>query len=443
MASPPAAGSSRRQGEDSDVIVALIRTAFIIAFLCTRRLSGVSQQPPPAMDALLLAAALFNLALLWCYLRDYRLPRYRLPALGFDLLLVTGAIATFARSEQFGQTSRDLFGLYYLVVITAAIWYKRAGAVVSALVAITLAATVPALLTGPLAPQDLLVGSAKAPLLLLVAIVAGYLVRARDAEHQVAVELQQEMRLARALQSAMLPARLPEVAGYDLGLAFQPARLVGGDFYDVRLLDPDRMLIVLADMAGKSVYGLVHLSLVHSHLQAAAEVRLSAAEMAEDVNRHTYAALQPESYAALFIGILRLSDGRLSFVNCGHVPPLIVRADESSGREELTTRGIVVGAMREPRYAEGTVQLEPGDLLLGYSDGLSEARNRRREQFGEARVGDIGALNKDRSAQEVADRIAAAAQAFAAVGQDDATVLAIIRDRPTDAEATPAWEKTS
>jgi serine phosphatase RsbU (regulator of sigma subunit) len=430
MAPPRAAATVRAQGEDSDVIVALIRTAFIIAFFCTRYLTGAAQRMPGTMDALLLAAALFNLMLFWSFFRGYQLSRHRFVALVFDLLLVTGAIATLNRSPQLAQTSQDLFGLYYLVVITAAIWFKRAGAVLSAVVAIALVSAVPWFATGQYLTRDLLLGTAKAPLLLLVAIVAGYLVRARDAEHRVTVELQQELRLARALQSAMLPAKLPEVPGYDIGLTFQPARLVGGDFYGVRLLDDDRLLIVLADMAGKSVYGLVHLSLVHSHLQAAADAGLSASGIAEEVNRHTYAALQPESYAAVFIAILRLSDGLLSFANCGHVPPLHVVAGDDCSADPLASGGIVIGAVSQPGYAECSVQLREGDMVVCYSDGVTEARNRRREQFGEERVAEVAMKAAKQPAQAVGDDILAQAQAFAAVGQDDATLLVIKRQGP-------------
>jgi serine phosphatase RsbU (regulator of sigma subunit) len=422
-----APGSASGRGEDSDVTAALIRTAFIIAFIATRYMTGMSQYVPRAMDFLLVIAAIYNVLLLWSYLRRRSLPGQRLIALMFDLLLVTGAIATFGGSGRFAETSRDLFGLYYLVVITAAIWFKRSGAIISATVAIILAALIPWLNTGALDLQALVMSGAKAPLLLLVAVVAGYLVRARDAEHQAAVELRQEMRLARALQRAMLPAELPAVPGYDIGLTFQPARLVGGDFYGVRLLDEDRLLVVLADMAGKSVYGLVHLSLVHSHLQAAADSGASPAQIAAEVNRHTYAALQPESYAAVFVGILRLSDGLLTFANCGHVPPLRIPVGAGEGMEELATQGIVIGAMRDPEYAEKSVQLRPGDLVICYSDGLSEARNRKREEFGEARVGRVAADHVTASAQEVVDRVLAEARGFAPVGQDDATVLVVRR----------------
>lgn len=414
------------------MVAALIRTAFIIAFIASRSMAGVSPDVPPAMDGLIVIAAVYNVILLWCYLRSYALPGQRVIALVFDLLLVTGAITTFSSSTRFADAGRDLFGLYYLVVITAAIWFRRAGAVITALLAIVLASLAPWLLHGYVEPRALMLSGAKAPLLLLVAVVAGYLVRARDAEHRVAVELGQELRLARSLQRAMLPRDIPQVDGYDIGLTFQPARLVGGDFYGLRLLDDGRLLIVLADMAGKSVYGLVHLSLVHSHLQAAADAGLSPAEVAAEVNRNTFAALQPESYAAMFVATLDLDSGTLRFANCGHVPPWYVPAKAAETPRKLATGGIVVGAVKDPHYSDGSVVLEPGDLLVCYSDGLSEVRNRRREEFGEERILQVVTSHAAESAQAVVDRIMEAALGFAPVGQDDVTVLVVKRTANDD-----------
>jgi serine phosphatase RsbU (regulator of sigma subunit) len=427
------AAGARSASEESDVIVALIRTAFIIAFFCTRYLAGVADHMPRFMDGVLLLAAVFNLQVFQSHLRGRATHRQRPVALALDLVLITAAVATFSRTERFVETSRDLSGLYYLVVITAAIWFKRSGAIISALVAIALASVTPWVFGGEPLSRGIMLGTARAPLLLLVALVAGYLVRARDAEREAAVELQQEMRLARVLQSRMLPQRLPHPPGYDVGIIFQSARLVGGDFYDARLLDERRMLIVLADMAGKSVYGLVHLSLVHSHLQAAADAGLAPAAIAADVNRDTFAALQPESYAAMFVGVLDLQEHTLRFVNCGHVPPLLVPAAPGRPAEALSSGGMVIGAARQPHYAEREVQLRPGDALVCYSDGISEARNHAREEFGDERVAEAARSVLDGSAQDIADGVLAQAREFAPVERDDVTVLVVKRQPTGDA----------
>jgi hypothetical protein len=422
---PPhgAAGTGQRgAGEDSDIIVALIRAAFIIAFYFMRFVSK-ARPLPLHMDLALGAATVFTLFLVILYVRGRPLVHERPFALTLDLLLVTSAISTV------GPVGEGIFDVYYLVVIAGAIWFRRAGALLTAGAAIVLVTFVSPMLQGLPPLGGSIVFSSKAPLLLLVAVIAGYLVRARDAEHTTMVEMQQEMRLARNLQARMLPAQLPALQNYGLGLIFEPARAVGGDLYDLRLLDDDHLLIVLADMAGKSVYGLVHLSLIHSHLQEAIEQGLSPAEIAESVNHGAYAALQPESYAALFLGILRLSDGLLTFVNCGHVPPIRLRSTGSSEPDLLVTGGIVIGGRRQPDYEQRDVTLGPGDTLVCFSDGISDTRNRHGEQFGEERVAAVCQRLLGRSAQELAAGLMAEARTFAAqTGRDDVTVLVLCHE---------------
>jgi len=424
----------RQVREDSDVIVALIRTAFIIAYYLLRAHGYPRPEDghPDALwryalqllDGIVLVAALFNLLLLLLYLRGIVLAHMRPLALVVDLVLIGTAIAVFRRAGY------DAFDLYYLAVIPAAVWYRRAGAVTVAVAATVIATVAPHLLFQTPAPAGgwIQAGVAQGVWLLLIGLIAGYMMRARDAEYAAALELRQEMRLARVLQFRMLPDELPDVPAYDLGLVFAPARQVGGDFYDLRLLDPDHLLIVLADMSGKSVYGLVHLSLVHSHLRAALNEGLSPQEAAQRVNEGTYEALQPESYAALFIAILRLSDGLLTCVNCGHVPPLVVPADGAAAPTALSTGGAVIGAWREAQYQQREVQLAPGETLVCFSDGVSEARNRKRELFGDERVAEVVRGQHGRTAQDVAEALRAASERFAArPGNDDTTVIAIRR----------------
>jgi hypothetical protein len=435
IAPPGPADIRQRLGrEDSDVIVALIRTAFIIAYYLLRahgyprpedgHSDALWRYALQFLDVIVLVAALFNLLLLLLYLRGLVLRRMRPLALVVDLVLIGTAIAVFRRAGY------DAFDLYYLIVIPAAVWYRRVGAITVAVAATIIATAAPHLLFQTPAPEMgwVQAGVAQGVWLLLIGLIAGYMMRARDAEHVSMLELRQEMRLARVLQSRMLPEQLPQLPSCDLGLVFEPARQVGGDFYDLRLLDPDHLLIVLADMSGKSVYGLVHLSLVHSHLRAALNEGLSPAEAALRVNQSTYEALQPESYAALFIGILRLSDGMLTCVNCGHVPPLVVPAEAQASSVTLSTAGTVIGAWREACYDQREVQLAPGDTLLCFSDGVSEVRNRKREFFGEERVTELVRQHRGQGAQETADALRTAANKFAArPGHDDITVIALRR----------------
>lgn len=419
---------------DSDIVVALIRTAFIIAYFILRAHGQprLFDETPDLLwrralwllDSIALTAALFNLILLLLYLSGRSLRLMRPGALLMDLLLLGTAVAVFRR------VGYDAFDLYYLILIPAAIWYRRTGAVLVALAAALLAVFLPQWLFG----KPFFLGGAwrmaleQGVPLLLIGLITGYLVRARDVEHQEAIALRQEMRLAHFLQRQMLPATLPSSPFCDLGVVFAPARIVGGDFYDVRLLDDNHLLIVLADMSGKSVYGLFHLSLVQSHLQAALREGLTLAAAAQRVNRSTYAALQPENFAALFLGVLRLSDGYFRFVNCGHVPPLHFSASPSHSISSLAGGGPVIGAFADPSYQEQSLWLAEGEILVCFSDGLSEARNRHKEFFGQERIAAIINENKEASAQAMAECLHEALKKFAIpAGQDDITIIVLRR----------------
>jgi serine phosphatase RsbU (regulator of sigma subunit) len=349
---------------------------------------------------------------------------YRPVSLTLDLLLVTAITLTFARG------GRDLFQIYYLVVITAAVWYRRAGAVITAVLAIILSVAAEALSTGYdpwLLAQEYSI--TRAPLLLLVAVITGYLVRARDAERATIAELDHELRMARRLQAEMLPRQIPELPELDIAVAFRPARHVGGDLYNLQLTDDGRLMVVLADMPGKSVYGLVHLSALNSHLLAAMHEGLSPDSMAHRVNRAIYPALQPDSYAALFIGIIETS-GMIRFTNCGHLPPLLLRNGDVRDIVEMGSGGILIGAVEEPEYQMRSLPFGPRDLLVCYTDGISEVRNRDREQFGTDGVLAAVEAAGDADAASIAESIMQRRQKFAeSDATDDATLLVIRRVR--------------
>lgn len=425
-------GSVIEGPDESDVAAGLIRTAFILAFALTPFLARNFRAPAQSslfVQSMLVVAAAFNLALFGSYLWHQRLLLKRPLALAVDLLLVTAALDSFH-----GVMGAEwLVALYYLIIMMGAVWFRRTGAVVTALAASLLNGAVGMRL--PLGWQALLYG--QAPVMVLVGVMVSYIVMARDRERQALFRLEHEMMLARELQARMLPSQLPRVEGLEVGVSFRPARAVGGDLYDLIAPDPDRLVVCLGDMAGKSVYGLFHLSLVHSHLHAALLQGLAPAAAAEVINSSVYDALQPNSFAALFLAEVTASAGRLKFANCGHLPPLLFRAGSDAPPEELSSGGIVIGAKREPQYAEVRRDLLAGDTLVCFTDGLTEARGARGEEFGVERI--VAAVRSQRGggAEEIAEAVMAACQAFQrGPGADDCTVLVV----KMTAEAGPRTE---
>ncbi len=417
---------ARQRVEDTDIIVALIRAAVIIALLVVPPETRGLLNAPPFMQAMLIIGILFTFLLATLFFGNYSMHPYRPVALLIDLMLVTAITVTFSESW------RDLSQIYYVVVITGAIWYRRGGAIITAVLAILLSFAVDRITTGydwwVLATE---LSFTRVPLLLLVAVITGYLVRARDSERALNIEIDHELRLARRLQSAMLPDQVPEVPELDISLTFRPARYVGGDLYSIRILDEGRLLVVLADMAGKSVYGLVHLSALNSHLVAAVHEGLSLAEMALRINRGIYPALQPDCYAALFIATIEIATGKIEFVNCGHLPPLLIRAGDVENVVELSSGGILIGAIEDPDYEMVTEHLERGDIVVFYTDGISDVRNKNREEWGTSGVLQAVEAAIDEDAATIAQSIIAAHEAFSvARHNDDATLIVLRRQRP-------------
>jgi serine phosphatase RsbU (regulator of sigma subunit) len=401
------------------VAVALFRTAFtIVLALAPFAMHGAWE---PGFEAVLAASAGFNLIMFASYLRRSRLVFRRPIAIVMDLTLVTTAVL---HTEGLPYQQDQLLALYYVIVLVAAIWFRRPGALLTAL----LAGVLYSVTREHMAPRVDMLWRGQTPGLVLVAVAASYIVLARDRERKHAGQLENEIALARHLQQSMLPASLAEAEGLRAAVRFAPARQVGGDLYDVVALGQHRLLVCAGDMAGKSVYGLFHLSLVHSHLHAAATQGLEPAEIAEFVNRNVYEPLQPDSFAALFVGLANSADGTLSFVNCGHLPPLLVRP----GGEvlELSSGGMVIGASRTPGYQQRVVPFQPGDQLVCYTDGIEEARNRRKEEFGVQRVREVALANASASPDGMAQALLEACERFSfGPPSDDRTVLVLQRSR--------------
>ncbi|MFP3904498.1 MAG: PP2C family protein-serine/threonine phosphatase [Armatimonadota bacterium] len=425
---PPEA---HQRGENTDLFVALIRAAVVIAlilaFTYNSHLPGdiLALRSPLFLQVAWVLAAAFTVLVfvgLWVGLD---LNMLRPVALCIDLCLLTAIVASF------GELGSNLFETYYLLIIIAAIWYRRSGALTVAAVALGLSVWADYQITGD-SVHTLLAEMlwSRLPLFMLVAVTTGYLVRALEQEREQNVQINHELRLARRLQREMLPESLPDPPGYDIGLRFSPARYVGGDLYLLQMQDSDRMLLTLADMAGRSVYGLVHLSALNSHLRTAIADDEPVDEIARRINRGTYEVLQPDSFAAVFIASLQLSTGAFTFVNCGHLPPMLLREGDPDRAEELHSGGILIGAVQHPDYTPDVTTIEPGDLLVCCTDGISEARNHEGRQFGQEHILQVIGDTPDLSLGDLASKILEESDDFAASPtRDDATVILLRRKK--------------
>jgi phosphoserine phosphatase RsbU/P len=199
---------------------------------------------------------------------------------------------------------------------------------------------------------------------------------------------EEELALARRIQEALLPSRLPEVAGWELHGGNIPSRGVSGDYYEVvERLDGREVVLMVADVSGKGMAA----SLLTISLQALStgpvEDGLPPDEICTRLSRLLYRRTPPEKYATAFLGVLTPETGRLRYTNAGHNPPLVVRAGGTV--EELASTGVPLGLLPAAQYGAGEVILSPGDTLVLYTDGLAEAMDPESEEYGLSRMADI------------------------------------------------------
>jgi len=206
-------------------------------------------------------------------------------------------------------------------------------------------------------------------------------------EHQVAARererIEQELRVARLIQQTLLPKDLPALAGWKLARYYQPAREVGGDFYDFISFDDGRLGLVIGDVTDKGVPAALVMATTRSVLRTVAQRLLSPSKVLERVNNILCAEIPPKMFVTCLYAILDPASGQLLYANAGHDLPY---QRHSSGVSELRATGMPLGLMPEMSYDEKQVMLAPGDFVLFYSDGLVEAHNPRYDMFGFPRL---------------------------------------------------------
>ena len=246
-------------------------------------------------------------------------------------------------------------------------------------------------------------------------------------EDQIEKErLEEEMRLAREIQERLQPSSLPDFEGLETASLALPSRHVAGDYFDAIKLDDDRILYAIADVTGKGVPA----SLLMSNLQAALRVLIPLDVSLEEGTAHMNRVITEntgyDKFITYFHGIYDRRDRSFNYVNAGHNPATIVRADGTL--ELLEKGGLLLGVMAGMPYESGTVTLAPGDVLSMFTDGVTEAMSPDGEEWGEERLEPLLVELRDKSAQEILDGVREAVEVFtdhAPVLSDDLTMIVI------------------
>jgi len=266
-------------------------------------------------------------------------------------------------------------------------------------------------------------------LLTLIASVAAIRI-----ENVRLLEVQQEQRrlanelaLASEIQFRLHPESPPAIPCYDiLGVSF-PCYEVGGDYYDFIEKPDGRYVIALGDVSGKGTGAAILMSSIHAAVRAHTRTRLSASEIVSEINQYIYDNTPSNRYVTLFYSELDPRSHQLTYINGGHNPPLLVRA--SGEVTPLDIGGFPVGITQFGDYREGWVEIEPGDVMVVYSDGVTESLNEEGEEFGDGRLIEIVQKNRGRTAAGLRDRIDEALAKFVgkASAVDDLTLVIMKR----------------
>ena len=217
------------------------------------------------------------------------------------------------------------------------------------------------------------------------AVQVAQLVRQQQQQAQERERIEQELKVARLIQQTLLPKHVPDLPGYGLAAYYQPAREVGGDFYDFMELEDGQLGLVVGDVTDKGVPAALVMATTRTLLRASAQRLDSPGEVLKRVNDVMVQDIPPNMFITCLYAILDPQTGLLRYANAGHDLPYRRRAS-AGGAEELRATGMPLGLLPGMAYEEKEIVLERGDSVLFYSDGLVEAHDPHREMFGFPRL---------------------------------------------------------
>jgi len=216
------------------------------------------------------------------------------------------------------------------------------------------------------------------------------------------------------------------IASLDYSGACRQMQVLGGDFFDFKPLDESRLAVAIGDASGKGIAAALMISNVQGSLRTATFLTGNDAPAAlRAVNRLVYASTLENRYATLFYGVFDGATRTLRYVNAGHNPPIVIRQDNSI--DWLETGGAPAGMFSDWTYEEGAIQLNPGDLVLAYTDGVTEASNPAGEEWGIEGLRSAAAENQARKASDVVGAIFQSIDEFSHRNQTDDATVAVLK----------------
>jgi sigma-B regulation protein RsbU (phosphoserine phosphatase) len=234
-----------------------------------------------------------------------------------------------------------------------------------------------------------------------------------------------ELEIAKEIQDTFLPESTPDIPGIGIAAVTIPAMEIGGDFYDFIPAGKGRWGIAIADVSGKGISAALFMALSRTLLHVSGTTGTDPADAIQQANRWIYEDGRSSMFVTAFYGVLDPAGMRFSYVNAGHNPPVLVR--EAGAQELEESRGIALGVVPEVVIPATTLDLRQGDLLVLYTDGVTEAFNEGYEAFGEERLRAFLRKNRTGSARAVLEGLIAEIRAFTGTApqSDDITLVVV------------------
>jgi len=238
--------------------------------------------------------------------------------------------------------------------------------------------------------------------------------------------IENDLALARTVQRGLLPEKFPELEGIEIGVAYTPSLMVGGDYYDFMRLKPESLLAVIADVEGKGVASALMMANLQASLHALAAHVHALEDVVRSVNDMIIFDTRAQKLLSMFVAVIDERLRALHYINAGHVPPAVIRPDGETVK--LDEGGMVLGVLPHASYMRGRVQLRSGDILLAYTDGITEAMDIHGEQFGFQRLVNLVHAQRAAPARQIVDTVLSEVGQFSAKGSDeDDRVMLILK----------------
>lgn len=237
--------------------------------------------------------------------------------------------------------------------------------------------------------------------------------------------MERDLALARSIQLGLLPEHPPRLEGFDIAVSHRPSLEVGGDYYDFIALAPSTTLAVVADVEGKGVGSAMVMANLQATLHALAAHLHSLERLVESLNDMILTDTRGQKYMTMWVGLLDQSQRTLHYVNAGHVPPAVVRANGKV--EYLREGGMVVGLFPSQVFERGHVRLEQGDIVVACTDGITEAANTSDEEFGSQKLVEWIAKERALPADQIVQSVLTEVDRFSKGGthEDDRVILVL------------------